>query len=228
MKYFRKMGKSLVGRRLKVYWELRGEWFSGKISWYNERMEIFRINYDDGDIEELNLSDETFRFEDEILPEDLNNDPVSYCTLLMNPDLRRDFAPQKKNKKKDKNQETKNLKKSKRTPTKKKKPTQKKKENSHKGSTESLSNDDEIPIVTKKLEEVKKIDSDLNKEEKQEDQKLIERMKFEEDLRKLRASIKEYMLLRSTNGIQQAEGAAIDNCFSEYVRKELDQVSLQL
>ena len=49
-------GKSGVGRRIRVYWPLEGQFFAGVISAYNPRTGLHHINYDDGDEEEILLA----------------------------------------------------------------------------------------------------------------------------------------------------------------------------
>jgi len=49
-------GKASVGRRLRVYWPFEQQFFAGVVAAYNARTNMYLINYDDGDQEEIVLS----------------------------------------------------------------------------------------------------------------------------------------------------------------------------
>ncbi|KAL3529900.1 hypothetical protein ACH5RR_009222 [Cinchona calisaya] len=58
----------IVGKRIKVYWPDSRKWFAGRIKSFDREKGLHKINYDDGDVEELDLKKE--RFELEIKPND--------------------------------------------------------------------------------------------------------------------------------------------------------------
>lgn len=49
-------GKASVGRRVRVYWTYEQQFFAGVISAYNPRTDLYSIDYDDGDKEEIALT----------------------------------------------------------------------------------------------------------------------------------------------------------------------------
>lgn len=53
--------KSLIGRRVKVYWIVQGAWYEGSITNYHKRKKRHRVDYDDGDHEWVNLLNECDR-----------------------------------------------------------------------------------------------------------------------------------------------------------------------
>ena len=47
--------KSLVGRRVKIFWEKDNYWYEGALVRYNKTKNRWRIDYDDGDHEWLDI-----------------------------------------------------------------------------------------------------------------------------------------------------------------------------
>lgn len=53
--------KSLIGTKVKILWCVQNEWFEGTVTRYHVRKKRFRIEYDDGDHEWLNIEQERDR-----------------------------------------------------------------------------------------------------------------------------------------------------------------------
>ena len=56
------LGMNLVGNVLDIYWKLDKEWYRALVTHYDPESNCHRLHYDDGDVEEVDLSTETFRF----------------------------------------------------------------------------------------------------------------------------------------------------------------------
>lgn len=55
-------GPEIVGRRVTIFWSTENMYFNGKIASYNSRRKAHRIEYDDGEVQELHLFEERFDF----------------------------------------------------------------------------------------------------------------------------------------------------------------------
>lgn len=53
----------IVGMRIKVYWPYLRKWFAGRIKSFNREKMLLIVNYDGGDVEELDLKKEKFELE---------------------------------------------------------------------------------------------------------------------------------------------------------------------
>ncbi|KAF6262176.1 hypothetical protein COO60DRAFT_677318 [Scenedesmus sp. NREL 46B-D3] len=51
-------GFGLVGRRVRVWWPLDREWYGGAVQAFDPMLQLHTLLYDDGDLEQLNLSEE--------------------------------------------------------------------------------------------------------------------------------------------------------------------------
>jgi hypothetical protein len=51
----------MVSKRISIYWENDDEWYDGKISSFNSSGKTHQVLYDDGEVEELNLSEQKVR-----------------------------------------------------------------------------------------------------------------------------------------------------------------------
>ncbi|XP_071939568.1 uncharacterized protein [Coffea arabica] len=58
----------IVGMRIKVYWPESQKWFAVRIKSFNREKMLHTVNYDDGDVEELQLKKD--KFELEVKPKD--------------------------------------------------------------------------------------------------------------------------------------------------------------
>ena len=55
-------GRAAVGLRVKVFWKDRGVFFSGRVTSFNRRTRRHTVTYDDGDVENLALGEETIEW----------------------------------------------------------------------------------------------------------------------------------------------------------------------
>lgn len=52
-----------IGDKLEIYWPLENQYYPGHVASIDGETQMFNINYDDGDQETVNLSDEVWRFQ---------------------------------------------------------------------------------------------------------------------------------------------------------------------
>ena len=69
-----------VGAAIEVYWPLEEEFFPGTVSAYDAFNKIHTVSYNDGDVEELDMSKEDWRYTSTAL--EANNIEVSPCSEL--------------------------------------------------------------------------------------------------------------------------------------------------
>ena len=55
-------GPEAIGRRIEVFWPEDDTWYGGRVAEFNATSGEHKIRYDDGDVELIALSTETFRW----------------------------------------------------------------------------------------------------------------------------------------------------------------------
>eukprot|EP00943_MAST-04B_sp_MAST-4B-sp1_P005420 g5420.t1 len=67
---------SLIGCKVRIYWPMEDEWFEGEITDFHLRKSKFRVQYDDGEHEWINLREEQDRVMIFYATEDLDGDGI--------------------------------------------------------------------------------------------------------------------------------------------------------
>ena len=67
---------SLIGTKVRIYWPMEDEWFEGEITDYHLKKSKYRVLYDDGEHEWINLREEQDRVMIFYATEDLDGDGI--------------------------------------------------------------------------------------------------------------------------------------------------------